>query len=146
MAVNIYECLFLIEPNKASSDWDNSMATANGMIERHGGEILFSRHWGEPKLAYPIKKFRKGGYLLTYFRSDSQGIPKMEADFRLAVDLILRHMVVKLHPSIADRILAQLHGTHSEEEGSGEEGAAEAAGEEGAKEETKQEAAETAKA
>lgn len=115
MAVNTYECLFLLDPNKASADWDAVMGGANSIIEKHEGEIIDSRPWGEPKLAYPIKKFKKGNYLLTYFRAESTKVPEMEKDCRLN-EAILRHMILKLHPQIAEEILAHLRGEYQEEE------------------------------
>lgn len=114
MAEHFYECLFLLDPNKASADWDAAMGRANGILERHGAQIAESRHWGDPKLAYPIKKFRKGSYLLTYFTSDAKNLPAMEADCRLE-DLILRQMILKLHPQIADDIQAHLRGEAEED-------------------------------
>jgi small subunit ribosomal protein S6 len=109
VAENTYECLFLLDPNKSSSDWDGVMSGANGQIERHGGQILVTRPWDAPKLAYPIKKFRKGTYLLTYFKADPKNVPAMEHDFKLQ-EPILRHMILKLHPQIAEEILAHLNG------------------------------------
>ena len=104
MSVNIYETLFLVNPNQASANWDAVKQQANGIIEKHGGEILITYLWGETKLAYMIEKFRKGTYLLTYFRADSQKIKDMEHDFRLA-DSIIRNMTLKLHPKIAEQKL-----------------------------------------
>lgn len=112
MAVNTYEVFFLLDPNKFSADPEGSTKLANGMIEHHGGKILYTRPWAEPKLAYPIKNFRKGSYLLSYVECDSKAIPAIEHDFRLN-DMVLRHLVVKLHKGIAEQILAQLAG-HSE--------------------------------
>lgn len=108
MAVNTYEILFLLDPNKFSSDPDGTTKVVNGLIEHYGGEILYSRPWGEPKLAYPIKNFKKGSYLLTYFKGDSKGIPQLEHDCRLN-ELILRHLVIRLHPKIADQVVEHLN-------------------------------------
>lgn len=113
MAVNTYECLFLLDPNKASSDWEGVMGRVNGIVERNGGEILATRPWGEPKLCYVIKKFRKGSYLLTYFKSEPAAIAAMEREARLD-DVILRHMVLKLHPHIAKEILAHFQDAQPE--------------------------------
>lgn len=116
MAVNTYECFFLLDPNKASADWEGTMRQANAIIERHGGEVLVTRPWGEQKLSYNIGNFRKGTYLLTYFRSDPKNVPEIEQDCRLN-ELILRQMMLKLPAQIADEILAHFNG---EEEGNGE--------------------------
>ena len=112
MAENTYEVLFLLEPNKFSADPEGSTANVNGMLEAHGGKVLFTRPWAEPKLAYPIKNFRKGSYLLTYFKAEPKAIAAIEHDVRLN-DLVLRHMVIRLHPKIAEQIIAQLEG-HSD--------------------------------
>ncbi|MFO0945895.1 MAG: 30S ribosomal protein S6 [Planctomycetota bacterium] len=109
MAVHVYECLFLLDPNKASADLDGIIHQLNGTITKAGGEIVDTRLWGEPKLAYPIEKFRKGTYVLCYFKSEAKNIVEMEAQFRLN-DNILRQMVLKLHPHIAEGILAHLQG------------------------------------
>lgn len=109
MAAHTYECLFLLDPNKASADPDGVAAQVNGIIERYGGEIIVSRPWGESKLAYPIAEFRKGIYHLTYFKADSTKVPSMEHDFRLCEPL-LRHLLLKLHSRIAEEILAHLQG------------------------------------
>ena len=61
MAANTYECLFLLDPNKASADWHGVMNRVNGIIERHGGRILVSRPWSEHKLAFPIKNEGEDG-------------------------------------------------------------------------------------
>lgn len=108
MAVHTYECLFLLDPNKASSDFNGVAAQLTGIIERHGGEIISVRPWGEPKLAYPIKKFRKGSYLLTYFKAPASGLAGMEHDFALN-EAILRHLPLKLHPLIAEQVFAHLN-------------------------------------
>lgn len=122
MAVNTYECLFLLDPNKASADWEAAVQHVVQMIVRHGGEIIDCRPWGEPKLAYPIKKFRKASYVLAYFRSAPAGILPLEAECRLD-DMVLRQMVLKLHPQIAEEIVA-----HLADESAGAEQPQEAAG------------------
>lgn len=109
MATHTYECMFILDPNKASSDMDTALGQANGVIERHGGQILFTRPWGDVKLAYPIANFKRGSYLLTYFSAKASGIPAMEADWKLS-DLIVRHLVLKLHPDIAKDTLAHMTG------------------------------------
>lgn len=113
MAVHVYECLFLLDPNKASADLDGIIQQLNGMITKAGGEIVDTRLWGEPKLAYPIDKFRKGTYVLSYFKSEAKNIVDMESQFRLNEN-ILRQMVLKLHPHIAEGTLAHLQGGEQE--------------------------------
>ncbi len=55
MAVNTYEMLFLLDPNKFSSDPEAVTQNVNSVLTSQGGEVVFSRPWNESKLAYPIK-------------------------------------------------------------------------------------------
>lgn len=109
MAVQTYEILFLVDPNKYSSDPDGVHKLVNGIVEHYGGQIAYTRPWGETKLAYPIKNFKKGSYILTYFKSEGKAIPQIEHDCELS-DVVLRHLVLKLHPKIAEQVLAHLLG------------------------------------
>lgn len=104
MSRNTYECLFLLDPNKSSSDWDGVVRQVNGLIERHGGTIVHTQAWGDTKLAYPIKKFRKGNYLLTIFESEASGVPAMEHECRLN-ETILRHLVIRYPDKIVANIV-----------------------------------------
>ncbi|MBY0586937.1 30S ribosomal protein S6 [bacterium] len=115
MAVNTYEILFLLDPNKFSADPDGGLRQVNGIVEQYGGEIVFTRPWGEPKLAYPVKNFKKGAYVLTYFKADSLAIPKIEHDCRIN-EMILRHLVIRLHAKIADQVIQHVSGPPVERE------------------------------
>ena len=126
MAINTYECLFLLDPNKMSADAAGVTGRVNGILEQFGATIVHTQPWGEPKLAYPIRRFKKGSYVLTYFHCESTAIPKIEAECKLNDDVILRHMVLKLHPVIAKEVLAHLEG-RSEEESARTDTAAETA-------------------
>jgi small subunit ribosomal protein S6 len=111
VAVHTYEALFLIDPNKASADVEGVAQQVNGMLVKNGGEILHTRPWGEMKLAYPIQKFKKGFYLLTYFTMDAQKLDSVAYDCRVS-ELILRNMIIKLHPRVATDILDHYTGVH----------------------------------
>lgn len=115
MAVNTYEILYLLDPNKFSADPEAALGAVNGIIEHHGGQIVYSRPWGEPKLAYPIKNFKKGAYVLSYFNIDGLAIPKIEHDLKLQ-DLVLRHLIIRLHEKIAEKVVEHVTtvGAHHE--------------------------------
>ena len=120
MAITTYECLFLLDPNKASADWDGVTTSIHQILERHGATIEVSRPWGELKLAYPIGKFRKGSYFLMYFKVDSVKTPDIEADFRLNNNIV-RHLVVRLHEKLADGVVQVYREDSHETEDAGSE-------------------------
>jgi len=66
--VNVYECMFLLDPTKVAGDVSAAAQQLHAVLERNHVEILASRPWDERRLAYPIGTHKKGLYYLTYFR------------------------------------------------------------------------------
>ena len=109
MAQTVYECLYLFDSNKYARDAAGVSTTANGLIEKCGGEILASRLWKEDKLAYPIDGHRKGAYWLAYFRMESTDLVKFNRECQINDD-VMRHMVLKIDPRLVDALVANARG------------------------------------
>ena len=114
MAAQNYEGLFLLDPNKASADWEGAASQVNGVIERFGGQVLHTRPWGDIKLAYPIRKFKKGVYLLTYFTIDSTQLHEVEREYRIS-EIVLRRMIIRLDTRVAKDMLDHYTADHHEQ-------------------------------
>lgn len=133
MAHTVYECLFLFDSNKYARDPNGIASTANGLIEKCGGEVLASRLWKEDKLAYPVEGHRKGAYWLTYFRMESVDLVKFNRECQINED-ILRQLTIKIDPRLVEALVANARGVavaDSDEEG-GEESEAESQSEDSA--------------
>ena len=109
---NVYECMFLLDPNKVSGDVPGASKQLHTLLERNGAEIIASRPWDERKLAYPIRGVKKGLYYLTCFRSDGPKIPEMERDFQLA-ELILRHLIIRVEPKLEEAVIELAKNEHA---------------------------------
>ena len=83
MPVNTYECMFLLDPNRVSSDVQAAAQQLHAVFERHQAELLASRQWDERRLAYPVKGHKKGLYYLTYFRTEGKNVVNIEHDLAL---------------------------------------------------------------
>jgi small subunit ribosomal protein S6 len=112
MPANVYECMFLLDPNKVANDVPNAAKVLHTLIERNKGEILASRPWDERRLAYPIKGHKKGQYYLTYFKTEGPNVSSMEKDFQLN-ELILRYMVINVNPKLVDIMLTVARDEHA---------------------------------
>jgi small subunit ribosomal protein S6 len=111
VAVQTYEGMFILDSNRYGRDAASVSGHVNELLRRFGGEILASRLWDERRLAYAIGGHRKGTYWLTYFKLDSQQLPKLTRECQLS-DLILRSLVLKVDARIADTLVAHaLSGT-----------------------------------
>ena len=73
MATNVertYEGLFLVDPGFANKDPDAAVELCKGVLEKHGATIIRAELWAEQKLAYEVRKNKRGAYILAAFRSE----------------------------------------------------------------------------
>jgi ribosomal protein S6 len=86
--------MFLLDPADAANDWENLRQHVVQMIERLGGEILYSERWPDRKLAYDIKGRRKGTYFLVYMKLDGTQVAPLRREAQLS-DRIIRALVLR---------------------------------------------------
>jgi small subunit ribosomal protein S6 len=99
-----YEAMFLL-PGSAVNDTDAAIKLCQGIIERHGGKMIVIKKWDERKLAYEVKKQKRGLYIIAYFTAPGTAITPIERDVQLSED-ILRVLVVHADHLNADEMSA----------------------------------------
>ena len=93
--MNYYELLYIVQPTIPEEELKGIMDDMASIITKSGGEILKNEIWQKRTLAYPIKKFKQGYYVLVHFKSEP-GIPKvLEEKMRIKED-ILRFMTTTM--------------------------------------------------
>ncbi len=112
MAVNVYECMFLLDSNKVASDIPAVDKQLRTLLERHQAQVLASRPWDERRLAYPIQNHKKGLYYLTYFSTEGKNIVNIERECALN-ETILRMLVLRIDPKLVDVMLAVAKDEHA---------------------------------
>ena|SRR5438105_666583 len=112
MPANVYECLFLLDPNKVGGDIAGAAKQLHGILERHHAEVLASRQWSEHKLMYPIRHHKKGLFYLIYFRSEGGNLKPIEHDLALN-EMVLRQLVMRIHPKLVEVMLAVARDEHA---------------------------------
>ena len=122
MSVNTYEGMFLLDSTKVAVSWDTTVQHVHDILTKHQSEIVASRQWDERRLAYPVDGHKKGTYLLTYFKTDGSKLKEIVSDCHLS-DVILRELVLKVHPKLADHLVNQAMTStpNVDAEGGGEE-------------------------
>ena len=88
---NQYEAMFLFPP-PGVTDVEGMIKIATGFIERHGGKLILIKKWDERKLAYEIKKQKRGTYIIAYFMAPGKAVGAIERDVTLSED-VLRVMI-----------------------------------------------------
>ena len=90
-----YELVLIINPDVAEERHDTIIDNISRFITDKGGVIAEVDRWGRKKLAYPIKSFVEGSYVLSRFKFKPALSKELEANLRISED-ILRHLLVKL--------------------------------------------------
>ena len=90
--LNQYESMFLLPPG--AGDQNAQIELVKGMVERHGGQIQVIKRWDERKLAYEIKKQKRGVYIIAFFKAPSKAITPLERDVKLSED-VLRVLITR---------------------------------------------------
>jgi len=89
-----YELVVIISPEVASEAADGVMEGVSRFITDGGGTVTEVEPWGKRKLAYPIKHFMEGSYVLSRFKMQPKFTKQLEANLRISED-VLRHLLIK---------------------------------------------------
>ena len=90
-----YELVAIISPEVDEESISKIIDEVGQFISDRGGIVDKADKWGKRKLAYPIKKFMEGNYVLTRFKLEPKLIKEVEAKVK-ASEEVLRHLVVKV--------------------------------------------------
>ena len=90
-----YELVYIISPEVAEEALDSKVDTVGQFISGKKGVISDVEKWGKKKLAYPLKHFLEGNYVLTKFQMSPTRCKELEANLKISED-ILRHLLIKL--------------------------------------------------
>jgi small subunit ribosomal protein S6 len=90
-----YELVVIISPSVTDDGVSATIEKINQFISERSGSTTEVNQWGMRKLAYPIKDFTEGHYVLTQFKMDPKLTAELEASLELW-DEVLRHLLVRL--------------------------------------------------
>lgn len=92
--MNIYEDIIILNASLADEEVEAAISRIKEFITSHGGEIIKVNIWGKKKLAYEIKKQKRGLYVLFVYKTPSSTIKKLEEFYRV-FDPLIKHAVIK---------------------------------------------------
>lgn len=90
---NYYETMFLIS-QAAAADFGAAVEHLRSLFAKIDAEIVALSKWDERRLAFEIKKQRRGIYILAYFACDPTLLSELERACNLS-DQVLRFMTIK---------------------------------------------------
>ena len=90
-----YELVYIIQPDLEEESIESKIDDISQFINSNNGAISEVERWGKKKLAYPIKHFLEGSYVLTRFTISPTRCKELEANLKISED-ILRHLLIKV--------------------------------------------------
>jgi small subunit ribosomal protein S6 len=97
-----YEAMFLISQSQPFGEAINGI---RHILERYGATILAMRKWDERRLAYEIKKQKRGIYILAYFSCDTKHLGEIERGFNLS-EQVMRFLITRADHMTVDEMKA----------------------------------------
>jgi len=88
-----YEVMYIIRPDVEQETLQAVVEKFNAIIA-NGGEIIKSEVLGKRRLAYEIKKFRDGIYVVVNFNAPPQVVAELDRVLRIT-DEVIRHLIVR---------------------------------------------------
>ncbi len=92
--VRQYELVFIVKPDLDEEATDTLIGKIKGIVETNGAEVIKLEKWGKRRLAYEIKDYREGFYVIVNFKGDAAVADELDRVLKISEN-ILRHMIVR---------------------------------------------------
>ena len=111
-----YETIFIADPDVSEDERKNLLAKFMGIINDHNAYIVSVEEWGAKKLAYEVKRKKRGYYVLMDYCAAGTLVHELERIMRID-DRVLRYLTVQLSGDInIDALKQQLADEAAEKE------------------------------
>lgn len=89
-----YELVLVISPEIDEEKFEATLDNISRFITGQGGIIDDVEKWGKRRLAYPIRDFVEGSYVLAKFKMRPSLDKELETTLRLSEE-VLRHLLIR---------------------------------------------------
>lgn len=90
-----YELVYIINPNLEAESLKEVVDKFSDIVNKSKGSVVEVNEWGKRKLAYEVKKFDKGYYVLLDFCGQPGVLKELERNLKLD-DRVLKYLNIKL--------------------------------------------------
>ena len=84
----LYEVMFIVRPDVVDEELDKLVAGFEATVTNGGGAIKNSEKLGRRKLAYTVRKFNDGNYVLLTIAADGKVVAELERRLRVTEPVI----------------------------------------------------------
>jgi small subunit ribosomal protein S6 len=90
-----YEIMFIVRPDVEEADMDKLIETFSGYVTTGGGTIKSTEKMGRRRLAYTVKKFNDGFYVLLIVEAPASLISEIERRLRVS-EPVIKFLTVRM--------------------------------------------------
>jgi small subunit ribosomal protein S6 len=83
-----YELMFIVRPDMAEEDQDRLISSLEGAVGSSGGRVTNVEKMGKRRLAYTVRKFNDGIYILLTFEGSGGLVHELERRLRVSEPVI----------------------------------------------------------
>ncbi|MGQ0809688.1 MAG: 30S ribosomal protein S6 [Nitrospiraceae bacterium] len=105
--MEFYESLFIVRPSLSDEDTTALINKMKGVAEKSGATLIKAENWGRKRLAYEVKRERKGTYAYFYFKGPGSVIGELERSYRLE-DSVIKFLTVRLDEELVAKPVGQV--------------------------------------
>jgi len=87
-----YEAFYIVKPDITDADVQKIADRFKGVVEEKGGTVERASKWDKRKLAYEVKGFKEGNYVIMDFAAPA-ALPKELNRLMQISDDIIRHRI-----------------------------------------------------
>lgn len=84
----IYELMFIVRPDMADEDLDKIISTLEGQVGAAGGTVKNVERMGKRRLAYVVRNFQEGIYVLLTLEGGGEMMHELERRLRVSEPVI----------------------------------------------------------
>jgi small subunit ribosomal protein S6 len=88
-----YEALYIVKPDVEDDQIQTIADKVIALVTENGGAIVRSEIWGKRRLAYEVKKFTEGCYVLLRFTAEPAFTAKLDNHFRYT-EAVIKWLIV----------------------------------------------------
>ena len=89
-----YELMIVLDPNLEDSAVEALNTRIQTLVSQRGGAIQSVESWGRKRLAYPIRRFRDGVYVLSRLQLPPEAAADVERMLKLT-ESVIRYLLVR---------------------------------------------------
>ena len=96
--MNYYESMVVLKPELSEKDINEEVKKLEDLITQLKGNIIKTDYMGKRSLAYMIKKYREGHYVVNYMKLPPTEVGKVEIYYRLSENILRYNLLRKEAP------------------------------------------------